>query len=110
MDYTPDEIAFQIIQRNAKELDVQSVAMLRDDISQAIQAERDRFDARISIMTPEPGDVIVLDYPELISAPLKDHVRSEFHAMFPQLRVIILDGGMTIDRIIRATEGKHGAD
>lgn len=104
----PEEIAREIILRNAKDIDVQDVVMLRDDIAQAIQTERDVVAARVQVANFQPGDTIMLSCPDKLSDYAYDRLSQIAQAVFgEEVRVIVMDGGMSIDCILRADEAGH---
>jgi hypothetical protein len=98
------QLAREIVLRNAKDIDVQDVSTLVGDIEQAIQAERDVFSARIQITRPEPGDIVIVNHPRVLSNFAKARITYEFTRLFPMLKIIVLDDGLTVSRLIRPTE------
>jgi hypothetical protein len=101
---TPYELAREIVLRNAKEIDVQDVSTLVSEIEQAIQAERDVFSARIQITRPEPGDIVIVNHPRVMNKYAKACITYEFTRHFPMLKIIVLDDGLTVSRLIRPIE------
>ena len=98
---SPQEIAKEIILNNATGIDSDVVLMVRDEIAQAIQAERDLLTARIQVMDAHPGDILFVSTPDKLSDKAYEHISGVFKQFFPGLKTVILEGGMMINGVVR---------
>ena len=98
---SPQEIAHEIIVRNARAVDGEDVLMLRDEIAQAIQFERDLLAMRVQVLEPRAGDVLFVSCPDHLSEQSIAHVQHAFGQVLPGIKIILLEKRLQLDCVVR---------